>query len=108
MSETNVQKGNPHVRVLILDDTSSNIPTVLGITEERTKELENALIKAWTEKESVTSIMEEISKHVMHANELTYCIFHLGCHTGNLASKKETLENLLDLRKRLGESGEED
>lgn len=100
MSETNVQKGNPHVRILILDDTSHHIPTVLGITEERTKELENILKEEWKTKNSITETMEKISEQVMQANELAYCIFHLGAHVGNLTAMKSALEKAFDDIKR--------
>lgn len=73
---------NPHLRVLILDDETESLPRTLGITEEREKELDALTTRAFKDHDTFTDGFVEISKNVRHANELTYCIFHMGSFAG--------------------------
>jgi hypothetical protein len=96
MSETNDVKTktlNTFLKVIIIDDESDQIPTVLGITPEREKELEDIVRIVWkTEKTTITDNFVEISKQCKHANELTYCIYHLGAQVGKSTAAKEFME----------------
>ena len=93
MSETNDVKSktlNTFLKVIIIDDESDQIPTVLGITPEREKELEDIVRIVWkTEKTTITDNFVEISKQCKHANELTYCIYHYGAGVGKSSAVKE-------------------
>jgi hypothetical protein len=86
MSEsTEIKAGglNASLRVIIIDDESDQIPTVLGITPEREEELNDLVISTYEiEDSTVTDNFVEISKQCKHANELAYAIFHLGAHIG--------------------------
>jgi len=81
---------NPHLRVLILDDETESLPRTLGITEEREKELDVLTKKSFEDYNTFTDTFAEISKNVRHANELVYCIFHVG----SIAGRGKTLQML--------------
>lgn len=86
---------NASLRVILIDDESTNIARVLGISEEREDQLEE-IVKSVYEKEdsTITDNLVEISKHCRHANELAYCCFHVGAHVGQgRAVKKFTQMN---------------
>ena len=86
-----VVKGNPHLRVILVDDELETIPAVLGISSEREKELDELVKKIHNESQTITDTFVEISKRMKHANELAYCLFHVGAHIGRAHSIKETL-----------------
>lgn len=90
-----IVKGNPHLRVIIVDDESKQIPETLGITPERENELDQITKKAHEEFDTITDTMVEISKNVRHANELAYCIFHIGANTGRAHAIMNDLDKLL-------------
>jgi hypothetical protein len=73
---------NPHLRVLILDDDTESLPRTLGITEEREKELDVLTERSFKDYNTFTDTFADISKEVRHANELVYCIFHVGSMAG--------------------------
>lgn len=73
---------NPHLRVLILDDDTESLPRTLGITEEREKELDQLTERTFKASDTFTDTFADISKEVRHANELVYCIFHVGSMAG--------------------------
>ena len=83
---------NASLRVIIIDDESSNIGKVLGISDEREDQLQD-IVKAAFEGDdtTITDNLAEISKHCKHANELAFCSFHLGAHIG----KGKALEVLM-------------
>ncbi len=81
---------NPHLRVLILDDETESLPRTLGITEEREKELDVLTKKSFEDYNTFTDTFAEISKNVRHANELVYCVFHVG----SIAGRGKTLQML--------------
>ena len=97
MSEdtSNVVRGNPHVRIIIVDDESDKIPRVLGISEEREIELDELIKVIHNDSETITDSMANISKVLKHANELAYCIFHLGAHVGRAHTLKESIHTHL-------------
>lgn len=106
MSETIEKVVNPHLRVLILDDESQSIPRTLGITEEREKELDELTKAALIEEPTYTDTFATISKHVNHANELAYCMFHVGSNAGRMKAQ-EAVGGLLEaLTKATGRSSE--
>jgi hypothetical protein len=86
MSEsTEIKVGglNASLRVIIIDDESDKIPQTLGITPEREKELDEVITAAYhTENSTITDNFVEMSKSCKHANELAYCIFHIGARVG--------------------------
>jgi hypothetical protein len=86
-----VVKGNPHLRVILVDDELETIPAVLGISSEREKELDELVKKIHNESQTITDTFVEISKRMKHANELAYCLFHVGAHIGRAYSLKEEL-----------------
>jgi len=81
---------NPHLRVLILDDETESLPRTLGITEEREKELDDLTKRSFEGYNTFTDTFAEISKNVRHANELVYCVFHVG----SIAGRGKTLKML--------------
>lgn len=81
---------NPHLRVLILDDETESLPRTLGITEEREKELDVLTKRSFEDYNTFTDTFAEISKNVRHANELVYCVFHVG----SIAGRGKTLQML--------------
>jgi len=110
MSEnvTKTVKGNPHMRVILIDNESTKIPGVLGISPEREKELDDIVANAWKEGATITDSMELLSKGLMHANELAFCTFHLGAHVGRTKAMQDKFEGLLGgLKGMLGKSDEE-
>lgn len=95
MAEEVKGRGNPNLRVIIVDDESRKIPDTLGITPERENELDEMTKKAFEDFDSITDTMVEISKNVKHANELAYCIFHVGANVGRAKAVNEELSKLL-------------
>lgn len=90
-------KGNPNLRVFILDDDSSNMNACLGITEERSDELIEIVKQSHEEHTTHTGVFVNISKGAKHANELVYMIFQYGAHVGALATLKAAgLKDLLE------------
>lgn len=82
---------NASLRVIVIDDESTTIARVLGISEEREDELEEIIKEIYhVEDSTITDNFVEISKHCKHANELAFCCFHVGAHTG----KNRTLSKL--------------
>jgi hypothetical protein len=82
---------NASLRVIIIDDESTNIAKVLGISEEREDQLEEIISKIYhVEDSTITDNFVEVSKHCRHANELAFCCFHIGAHAG----KSRTLNKL--------------
>lgn len=77
-----VAAGNPYLKVIIIDDESDSIPEVLGITKERELELDKLIQECGEREKTITDIFASVSKSVRHANELAYCIFHVGSHMG--------------------------
>ena len=105
MAEEAKGRGNPNLRVIIVDDESDKIPQTLGITEAREKELD-ILIKQYVEDtNTITDLMVEISRIVRHANELAYCVFHIGAYVGRAAAMKKELSSLLEQMQRGGFAG---
>jgi hypothetical protein len=91
-------KGNPNLRVFVLDDTTSNMHTCLGITEERSDILVEVVKNAFETNDKHTESFVEISKAALHANELVYMSFHYGAHVGACrASNEMNLGGLQDL-----------
>ena len=84
--------GNPHVRVIIVDDESSQIPEVLGISKEREEVLDQLIKDTWPAYKTITDVIANMSKHLKHANELAYCVFHVGAHMGASDAVKKHLE----------------
>lgn len=119
MSE-NVQvpvKGNPNLRVFVLDDDTDVMHTCLGITEERSDELIEIVKGSHKDCDTHTAAFVNISKGALHANELVYMMFQYGAHVGANKVAQETqlggLQELLGKLKGLkedmdSESGEED
>lgn len=106
MSE-NVQvpvKGNPNLRVFVLDDDTSVMHTCLGITEERSDELIEIVKGSHEDCDTHTAAFVNISKGALHANELVYMMFQYGAHVGanKVASemKSGSLQGLLEELKR--------
>lgn len=95
MSETIQKVVNPHMRVLILDEETTSIPRTLGITEEREKELDELTKTALIDEPTYTDTFAAISKQVNHANELAYCMFHVGSHAGRMKAQ-EAMGGLLE------------
>lgn len=97
-------KGNPNLRVFILDDTTSNMDTCLGITNERSDELLEIVKQSYEDCKTHTDSFVSISKAALHANELVYMIFQYGAHVGahKVASQMENggLKSLLEELKR--------
>ena len=87
--------GNPNLRVIIVDDNSEKIPETLGITPEREIELDEITKKAHQDFDTITDSMVEISKKVKHANELAYCIFHIGANIGRAKAIDNELARIL-------------
>jgi hypothetical protein len=82
-TEIKVRGLNASLRVIIIDDESDQIPTVLGITPEREQELNDLVVSTYQiEDSTVTDNFVEISKQCKHVNELAYAIFHLGVRIG--------------------------
>lgn len=74
---------NASLRVIVIDDESTNIARVLGITEEREDQLEEIIKKVYhVEDSTITDNLVDISKHCKHANELAFCCFHIGANVG--------------------------
>jgi hypothetical protein len=97
-------KGNPNLRVFILDDESSKMDACLGITEERSDELIEIVKQSHENCETHTDAFVNISKGALHANELVYMMFQYGAHAGanKVASEMNNggLKNLLEELKR--------
>lgn len=74
--------GNPHLRVIIIDDESERIPDVLGITPEREKEIDKILSNGFEKCDTITDVLACVSKSCKHANELAYAVFHVGAFMG--------------------------
>lgn len=89
-------KGNPNLRVFILDDESKSLDTCLGITEERSNELIEIVREAHKNSDTHTDSFVEISKYAKHANELVYMIFHYGANVGSLRVASEIGSGGLD------------
>ena len=110
MSETvttPVVVGNPHLRIILVDDESTKIPVVLGISPEREEELDHFIKKCFEEEDTITDTFAAISKGVKHANELAYCIFHVGANVGRQKALHDKLGGLLSgLRGAMGMSEE--
>lgn len=71
------------LNVLIIED-SNNLPTSLGITEERSDAINDILRNAFNSSDTITEVMVKVSKQVTHANELSYAMFHLGGYVDKL------------------------
>ena len=97
--------GNPHLRVILVDDESTKITEVLGITPEREKELDDLIKEKFEQEDTITDTMSEISKYLKHANELAYCMFHIGAHIGRSKAMEGGVHGLLE-RLRKGMSGD--
>lgn len=95
MAEEVKGRGNPNLRIIIVDDESTKIPETLGITPERENELDEMTKKAHNDFDTITDSMVEISKNVRHANELAYCIFHIGANIGRAKAVNEELAKIL-------------
>ena len=97
-------KGNPNLRVFILDDNTSKMDATLGITDERSDELIEIVKQCHENSETHTDSFVEISKAALHANELVYMMFQYGAHVGanRVASemKSGSLQGLLEELKR--------
>lgn len=99
--------GNPHLRVIVVDDESTKIPEVLGISPEREQELDYLIKTCFEEEDTLTDTFAAISKGVKHANELAYCIFHVGANIGRQKAIQDNLGGLLNgLRGMMGKSEE--
>lgn len=110
MSETvttPVVVGNPHLRIILVDDESTKIPEVLGISPQREEELDYLIKTSFEEEDTLTDTFAAISKGVKHANELAYCIFHVGANIGRQKAIHDNLGGLLSgLRGLMGKSEE--
>lgn len=98
---------NASLRVIVIDDESTNIARVLGISEEREDQLEKIIQEIYrVEDSTITDSFVEISKNCRHANELAYCCFHVGVHNGKNHVLKALSEDGLTglLAKALGSS----
>jgi hypothetical protein len=97
-------KGNPNLRVFILDDESSKMDACLGITEERSDELIEIVKQSHEDCETHTDAFVNISKGALHANELVYMMFQYGAHVGahkvTSEMKNGGLKDLLEELKR--------
>ena len=94
-------KGNPNLRVFILDDDTNIMHTCLGITEERSDELIKIVQNSFEDSDTHTNAFVEISKSSKHANEFAYMLFHYGAFVGQDRFKNELLNsNLLDTLKK--------
>ena len=76
---------NPVLFVASIFPEKRDIPSVLGITEERLETLSRLVADLLSKDEhpTITEKMEEISKECVHANELAYACYALGhaaCH----------------------------
>lgn len=107
METTNVKvpvKGNPNLRVFILDDNTSKMDITLGITDERSDELIEIVKQCHENSKTHTDSFVEISKAALHANELVYMMFQYGAQVGanKVASEMKNggLKNLLEELKR--------
>lgn len=95
--------GNPHMLVILVDDTSTKIPAVLGITPEREEELDILTKEKFESENTITDTMAELSKYLKHANELAYCMFHIGANVGRSKAMDSRLAGLLGkLREEFG------
>lgn len=88
------------LRVVIIDDESDRIPEVLGLDPEREKELDELTEFCMRNCKTITDTIAEISKSVNHANELAYCVFHVGANVGKSKAEAENLSGLAALLKR--------
>ena len=95
-------KGNPNLRVFILDDNTSKMDATLGITDERSDELIEIVKQCHENSETHTDSFVEISKAALHANELVYMMFQYGAHVGaNKVVQETQLGGLQDLLSKL-------
>ena len=85
------------LRVVIIDDESDRIPEVLGLDPEREKELDELTELCMKNCKTITDTIAEISKSIKHANELAYCVFHVGANVGRSKTEAEQLGGLLGL-----------
>lgn len=76
------------LNVLIIEDSSNDLPTSLGITEKRSNDLNDILKNAFNTSDTITEVMVKVSKEVTHANELSYAMFHLGGYMNKLNYSK--------------------
>lgn len=98
MSETvstPIVKGNPNLRVILIDTEAKKIPEVLGISPERELELDEIVKKSYQDHDTITDTMEAASRNLLHANEFSYVMFHLGAHVGRAKAMQDNLGGLL-------------
>lgn len=71
---------NPVLFVASLFPEKKDIPSVLGITEERLETLSRKVAELLSEDNypTMTDKMEQISKECVHANELAFTCYALG------------------------------
>ncbi len=81
------------VRVVIVEDNDRSITGTLGITDERTVFLTKLISDQFTSPQRITDMMVNISKEVVHPNELAFCIYQI---SSTIARQKamEEIESL--------------
>jgi hypothetical protein len=82
-------------KLCIIDEKSDLIHEVLGITEERCRELTNLCIEAYDASDMKTVSLGYIVERCKHINEVVMAvqIFEKVCHT---QTKKRSLRSLMD------------
>jgi Mg2+ and Co2+ transporter CorA len=63
---------NLNYKLLIIDDESDNLYTVLGITEDRADEITEFCFKAYQKQDKFSMAIKDVSEIVVHQNELIF------------------------------------
>jgi hypothetical protein len=111
MEEKEVSKetpaGNPYLKIIIIDDESTNIAGTLGITDERYNELCDIAKDAWNSNKTITDGLSKASVYAKHANELAVICFMFGaiCQSQKASESIQELQKLTELLQRLKDGG---
>ncbi len=71
----NLPRNDKAIDILILDENGQDIPSTLGITQERALYLESNANSCYYKHGRFTFGIEEAAKHCNHPNELTYVTY---------------------------------
>ena len=92
--DTSVELGNA-LHIIEIDNEVSTVFAGLGITEARTKELQDICKKEYETQNNIVAVMELVSKQCKHTNELALCIVMITIsHEENI--KRNQMRDMLD------------
>lgn len=85
------------LRVIQYNPELENLPDVLGLTQERQKAMDDIISDSIDKAQSLSHLMQLISKKAENSNELSFMMLNLGAHLKDKVKKeKEKAEKSQD------------